>query len=53
MAVARSSFYQASKPNAADDTALVERMHAIRDEFPFYGYRRVTAQLQARHQGKP
>jgi putative transposase len=47
MAVARSSFYQASKPNAADDTALVERMHALRDEFPFYGYRRVTAQLQA------
>ena len=47
MAVAHSWFYQASKPNAADDTALVERMHALRDEFPFYGYRRVTAQLQA------
>ena len=23
------------------------RLHALRDEFPFYGYRRVTAQLQA------
>jgi len=46
MDVARSSFYGVSI-GSVDDTALVERMHAIQGEFPFYGYRRVTAQLRA------
>ena len=46
MAVARSSFYHASS-DRVDDTALVERMHAIQGEFPAYGYRRITAQLRA------
>jgi putative transposase len=47
MAVARSSFYDVANLGPADDTALVERMHAIQEEFPFYGYRRITAQLRA------
>jgi transposase InsO family protein len=47
MEVARSSFYDAESSDPTDDTALVERMHAIQSEFPAYGYRRITAQLQA------
>jgi putative transposase len=47
MAVARSSFYDIAQPDGVDDTALVERMHAIQGEFPLYGYRRITAQLRA------
>ena len=46
MEAARSSFYGVSV-DLIDDTALVERMHAIQDDFPFYGYRSVTAQLRA------
>jgi putative transposase len=46
MEVARSSFYDVANLDA-DDTALVERMHAIQEEFPAYGYRRITAQLRA------
>jgi putative transposase len=46
MDVPRSSFYRASS-DPADDTALVERMHAIQAEFPAYGYRRIAAQLRA------
>lgn len=47
MEVARSSFYDAGTLNPPDDTALVERMQAIQDELPAYGYRRITAQLRA------
>ena len=48
MGIARSTFY--AKPgNSRDDTALVEAMHAIKDEFEAYGWRRVQAAL--RHQG--
>ena len=47
MGLARGSFHGTASPDPADDTALVERMHAIRDEFPAYGYRRVTAQPRA------
>jgi transposase InsO family protein len=47
MALARSSFYDVANVDPADDTALVERMHAIQEEFPAYGYRRITAQLRA------
>lgn len=47
MQVARSSFYDWPVPGQSDDTALVARMEAIQDEFPAYGYRRITAQLRA------
>ena len=48
MGLARSTFYdRPARP--ADDTAIVEAMFAICDEFGFYGYRRVGAAL--RHQG--
>ena len=47
MGVPRSSFYDVASVDRADDTALVERMHAIQGEFPAYGYRRITAQLHA------
>jgi putative transposase len=46
MGLARSTFYKAASEEL-DETALVERMHAIRGEFPAYGYRRITAQLRA------
>jgi putative transposase len=46
MGLARSTFYQ-EPCGELDETALVERMHAIRGEFPMYGYRRMTAQLRA------
>ena len=45
MGLARSTFYRRSR-STVDDTALVERIHAICAEFPRYGYRRVTAQLR-------
>jgi putative transposase len=47
MGVPRSSFYDVASVDRADDTALVERLHAIQGEFPAYGYRRITAQLHA------
>ena len=46
MGLARSTFYK-EPCGELDETALVERMHAIRGEFPMYGYRRMTAQLRA------
>jgi putative transposase len=45
--VARSSFYDVANPDPVDDTAMVERMHAIQAEFPAYGYRRIAAQLRS------
>ena len=47
MGLARSTFYDEGEAEPVDGTALVERMHAIQDEFPAYGYRRITAQLRA------
>ena len=48
MRIARSTFYD--QPAAAhDDTAIVEAIAAICDEFEAYGWRRVRAEL--RHQG--
>ena len=44
MGIARSTFYDAPK-RAADDTALVDAMHAIKDEFEAYGWRRMQAAL--------
>ncbi len=36
MGIARSTYYHEPK-GTADDTALVEAMHAIKDEFEAYG----------------
>ncbi len=48
MGIARSTFYD--EPTAAhDDTAIVEAIAAVCDEFEFYGWRRVRAEL--RHRG--
>ena len=48
MGIARSTCYEDRK-GSADDTALVETMHAIKDEFEAYGWRRMQAAL--RHRG--
>ena len=48
MGIARSTFYDRPE-RTADDTAIVEAMFAISDDFEFYGYRRMGAAL--RHQG--
>ena len=48
MGIARSACYHEPK-GTADDTALVEAMHAIKDEFEAYGCRRMQAAL--RHRG--
>lgn len=46
MGISRSTYYE--PPNAApDDTAIVEAIAAICDEFEFYGWRRVLAELTA------
>ena len=48
MGISRSTFYE--QPIAAhDDTAIVEAIAAVCDEFEFYGWRRVRAEL--RHRG--
>ena len=44
MGIARSTFY--AERAAADDTAIVEAIAAVCDEFEFYGWRRVRAELQ-------
>ena len=47
MGISRSTYDE--RPNAApDDTAIVEAIAAICDEFEFYGWRRVRAELQHR-----
>jgi putative transposase len=45
MGIARSTYYDAPK-RTADDTALVEAMHAIKDDFEAYGWRRLQAALR-------
>lgn len=47
MGVARSTFYDEGIAEGTATAALLERMRAIQDEFPAYGYRRITAQLRA------
>ena len=47
MGIARSTYYDAPM-RAADDTALVEAMHAIKDEIEAYGWRRMQAALGQR-----
>ena len=48
MGIGRSTFY--GKPAAQDDTAIVEVIAAICEEFEFRGWRRVRAEL--RHRGR-
>ena len=48
MGMARSTYYREPQ-SPVDDTALVEAMHAIKDEFEAYGWRRMQAEL--RHRG--
>ena len=45
MGIARSTYYD-SPEKPVDDTAIVEAMFAICDEFEFYGYRRIGAALR-------
>ncbi|WP_394893334.1 IS3 family transposase [Mesorhizobium sp. AaZ16] len=45
MGIARSTYYDRPQKQA-DDTAIVEAVFAICDEFEFYGYRRVGAALR-------
>lgn len=47
MGIARSTYYDEPR-RAVDDTALVEAMHAIKDEFESYGWRRMQAALGQR-----
>jgi putative transposase len=49
MGIARSTFYD--KPATQDDTAIVAAISTICEEFEFYGWRRVRAEL--RHRGRP
>ena len=44
MGISRSTYYDEPK-RAADDTALVEAMHAIKDAFEACGWRRMPAAL--------
>jgi putative transposase len=45
MGIARSTFY-AAPPAPKDDTAIVEAIAGVCDEFEFYGWRRVQAALR-------
>jgi putative transposase len=45
MRIARSTYYD-EPLRTGDDTALVEAMHAIKDEFEAYGWRRMQAALR-------
>ena len=45
MAISRSTYY-ATPASATDDTAIVEAIAAICDEFEYYGWRRVQAALR-------
>jgi putative transposase len=47
MKLARSTYYYRSRRAAAAKIIVRDRIVALRDEFPRYGYRRVTAQLKA------
>ncbi len=49
MGIARSTCYREPQ-SPVDDTALVEAMHEIKDEFEAYGWRRMQAEL--RHRGR-
>jgi transposase InsO family protein len=46
MNIARSTFYYRRKTLPGEDTDIIDKIEAICLEFPGYGYRRVTKQLQ-------
>jgi hypothetical protein len=46
MNLARSTFYDEPKGEAVGDAKVVQKIGEICAEYPRYGYRRVTAQLQ-------
>ena len=46
MRLARSSYYYRPKPVSPEGQVLLERIRTIRQRWPCYGYRRVTAQLR-------
>lgn len=50
MKLPRSTYYNQSKSNAVDDSGLIALIEAIIEEFPGYGYRRVTRELHRRNQ---
>ena len=45
MSLARNTYYYRPRGRGRDEEALIEHIEAICEEFPRYGYRRVTAQL--------
>jgi len=47
MKLARSTYYYRACRHSAKRLAIEERIAALCEEFPRYGYRRVTAQLRA------
>jgi putative transposase len=47
MKLARSTYYYRARRAAAREKALHEGILAVYEEFPRYGYRRVTHQLRA------
>jgi len=48
MNLPRSTYYHQSKNPSVNDSGLIARIEAIIEEFPGYGYRRVTYQLHRR-----
>jgi putative transposase len=47
MGLARSTYYDEPEGQPIEEARLVERIKEIWAEWPCYGYRRVSAQLQA------
>jgi putative transposase len=50
MKLPRSTYYHQAKNNVMDDSELTALIEAIIEEFPGYGYRRVTRELHRRNQ---
>jgi len=48
MGLPRSTYYHKPKNKTDDDRKLIERIEAIIEAFPGYGYRRVTRELHRR-----
>jgi putative transposase len=48
MNLPRSTYYHQSKNKSGDDSEIISRIEAIIEEFPGYGYRRVTRELHRR-----
>ena len=48
MNLPRSTYYHQSKNSSGDDSELIAQIEAIIEDFPGYGYRRVTYELHRR-----